>query len=50
MFWVGTPYTLRDQITWVTAGKQRWQLAALAGVIYGVLLLGLTFTLTKPAA
>jgi len=50
MFWVGTPYTLRDQITWVTSGEKRWRFAALAGVIYGVLLLGLTFTLSKASA
>jgi hypothetical protein len=50
MFWVGTPYTLRNQITWVTTRQSRWQLAALGGIVYGVLLLGLTFTLSKSAA
>lgn len=50
MFWVGTPYTLRDQITWVTGGEKRWRLASLGGIVYGVLLLGLTFTLSKPTA
>jgi hypothetical protein len=39
MFWVGMPYTLRDQIGWVTASEKRWRAAALAGVIYGTLLL-----------
>lgn len=50
MFWVGTPYTLRDQITWVTGADKRWRFAALGGIVYGVLLLGLTFTLSKPTA
>jgi len=48
MFWVGTPYTLRDQIAWVTAAEKRWRAAAFAGLAYGVLLLALMFTL--PAA
>jgi hypothetical protein len=50
MFWVGTPYTLRDQVSWVTGAEKRWRLASLAGIAYGVLLLGLTFTLSKPTA
>jgi hypothetical protein len=44
MFWVGTPYTLRDQISWLTANQGRWRTAALGGVAYGILLIGLTFT------
>jgi hypothetical protein len=50
MFWVGTPYTLRDQIAWLTKGENRWRAAALFGLAYGALLLGLTLTLSKPAA
>ena len=50
MFWVGTPYTLRDQIAWVTGAEKRWRFAALFGLAYGALLLGLTLTLSKPAA
>lgn len=50
MFWVGTPYTLRDQISWITANQTRWRTLALAGLAYGALLIGLTLTLTKPAA
>jgi len=50
MFWVGTPYTLRDQINWVTAAEKRWRLAAIGGVVYGVLLLGLALTLPKAGA
>jgi hypothetical protein len=47
MFWVGTPYTLRDQITWVTKDQSRWRAAAFAGLVYGVLLVGLSFTCAK---
>jgi hypothetical protein len=39
MFWVGKPYLLRDQITWVTRTALRWRLAALAGVAYGAVVL-----------
>jgi len=49
MFWVGMPYTLRDQIGWITGGQKRWRAAALAGVAYGVLLLVLPLTYAKPA-
>ncbi|MEQ1861120.1 MAG: hypothetical protein ABMA13_14460 [Chthoniobacteraceae bacterium] len=38
LFWVGMPYTLRDQIGWATANSRRWNLLALGGVAYGVLL------------
>ena len=41
MFWVGMPYTLRDQIGWVTGNEKRWRAAALGGVIYGALLITL---------
>lgn len=50
MFWVGTPYTLRDQITWVTAAEKRWRAAAFAGLAYGVLLMAVMLTLPKVAA
>jgi hypothetical protein len=49
MFWVGTPYTLRDQIAWVSKTDGRWRLAGLAGVVYGALLIVLKFTLSKSA-
>ena len=39
MFWVGMPYTLRDQIAWVSADRRRWNFCTLGGVAYGVLLL-----------
>jgi hypothetical protein len=50
MFWVGTPYVLRDQISWVSANSTRWRLAAGAGVIYGALLLALDFAVAKGSA
>ena len=39
MFWVGMPYTLRDQIGWMTASETRWRAAAFAGLAMGVLIL-----------
>lgn len=44
MFWIGMPYTLRDQIGWVTADQKRWRAAAFAGLAYGALLLLLPAT------
>ena len=38
MFWVGMPYTMRDQISWVSASEKRWRAAAFAGLAYGALL------------
>ncbi len=49
LFWVGMPYTLRDQIAWITGGEKRWRMAALAGLAYGALLLVLPLTFAKPA-
>ncbi len=39
MFWIGMPYTLRDQLSWVSAHQKRWRAAAFAGLAYGALLL-----------
>lgn len=39
LFWVGIPWVLRNQIAWVTAQPQRYQLAAWAGAAYGAVLL-----------
>jgi len=39
MFFVGMPYLLRDVITWVTQSTARFRTAAMAGVIYGAVLL-----------
>ena len=43
MFWVGMPYTLRNQITWITASEKRWRAAALIGLVYGLLVCGGSF-------
>jgi hypothetical protein len=40
MFWVGKPYLLRDQITWVTKSVMRWRIATALGVVWGALILG----------
>jgi len=50
MFWVGMPYTLRDQIAWITALDRRWRAAAFAGLAYGALLLGVCLSLPKSAS
>ena len=47
LFWVGMPYTLRDQIAWVTGAERRWRAAAGAGLAYGALLLVLPLTFAK---
>ncbi len=39
MFWVGKPYLLRDQITWVTRSAVRWRLVTFGGVLYGAIVL-----------
>lgn len=44
MFWVGMPYTLRDQIRWLTSSEKRWRIAALAGIVYGAILMALPMT------
>jgi len=36
MFFVGMPYLFRDAVAWLTAKPQRWQLASLAGLGYGM--------------
>lgn len=49
LFWIGTPYTLRDQISWITGDEKRWKLSGIAGVAYGVLLVILSLTLHRSA-
>jgi hypothetical protein len=34
LFWVGMPWVMRDQITWLTAKVERYRAAAWAGVLY----------------
>jgi hypothetical protein len=38
MFWVGMPYLMRDQITWVLAKENRYKIGALAGAAYGLVM------------
>ena len=38
MFFVGTPYVMRDGILWLTQSRERWKLAALGGAAYGAVL------------
>ena len=45
LFWVGMPYTLRDQIAWVSASPGRWRGAAVFGIVYGAILLVVGLTL-----
>lgn len=45
LFWIGMPYTLRDQIAWLTQTVGRWRMAVTAGVAYGVLLLAVRASL-----
>ncbi len=40
MFWVGMPYVMRDQISWLDQQQSRWKVACIGGVVYGVLTLG----------
>jgi len=45
LFFIGTPYVLRDAIQWVTSASWRWQAAAWGGIAYGALLLGIRASL-----
>jgi hypothetical protein len=47
LFWVGMPYTLRNQIDWVCANRKRWAATAAGGVAYGLVLLISTLTLRR---
>lgn len=47
LFWIGMPYTLRNQIEWVQRSPVRWRNACLAGILYGVALLTLSLTLHR---
>tara|TARA_R110000850_G_scaffold66959_32_gene148658 strand:- start:655 stop:1230 length:576 start_codon:yes stop_codon:yes gene_type:complete len=39
MFWIGLPYLMRDQIKWILAEDKRYQMGAIAGAAYGVIVL-----------
>ena len=47
LFWVGMPYTLRNQIHWLCAKRNRWVCAAAGGVAYGAILLISRLTLHR---
>jgi hypothetical protein len=44
LFWVGMPYLLRDQITWLTESANRFKVMAMAGLLYslGILVCSVT--------
>lgn len=39
LFWVGMPFTMRNQIAWIQAKPSRYRVLCLAGVVYGILVL-----------
>lgn len=47
LFWIGMPYTLRDQIAWLQRTPRRWTTACLAGIACGAALLTLRLTLHR---
>jgi hypothetical protein len=47
LFWIGMPYTLRDQIDWVLRVPARWKIGCFAGIAYGAALLISRWTLHR---
>ena len=47
LFWIGTPYTLRDQIDWLLRTPARWKYACSGGIAYGAMLLISRWTLHR---
>jgi hypothetical protein len=47
LFWIGMPYTMRNQIAWVTRTAGRFKGLAAAGLAYGIALTVIAFTLYK---
>lgn len=43
MFYVGSPYLLRDQIGWLQKSALRWNVAMGSGLLYGFAVLGCAF-------
>ena len=44
LFWVAIPYVLRDQINWIARSVFRWRCLHALMLVYGGVILGLTFT------
>jgi multisubunit Na+/H+ antiporter MnhG subunit len=44
LFWVAIPYVLRDQINWIARSVFRWRCLHALILVYGGVILGLTFT------
>jgi len=44
LFWVATPYILRDQINWIARSAFRWRCLHAIELIYGSVILGFAFT------
>lgn len=47
LFWIGMPYTMRNQIAWVTRTAGRFKGFAAAGIAYGIVLTVIALTLYK---
>jgi hypothetical protein len=47
LFWVGMPYLLRDQISWITKSANRFRAAAMAGLLYGATILACAVTVYR---
>ena len=47
LFWIGMPYTMRDNISWATRTAHRFKALAIGGTVWGVVLLVLAFTVWK---
>lgn len=47
LFWIGMPYTMRDQINWATRTIGRYKGLAVAGAVYGLALLVTAFAFYK---
>ena len=39
LFWIGMPYLMRDQVTWVSQNNCRWRIFSGTGLAYGIALL-----------
>ena len=47
LFWIGMPYTMRNNIAWATKTAGRFKSLALAGALWGVVLVALSITVWK---